>query len=212
MNFGFNSNVRVGEAIYHVQTEDRGPSHPFLDTVVYLSGRVVYKRSNGYDLHAISENSEIIAKKLHERLAQQHREVIAELEAGTLPFPGNEKTPLSGGKGETRPGFELRLMNTKTWFAAGTANLEIELNDRISKQRVGGADVEAFLELEKKRIHCAEGRTDTKGCLTLRFHMPPDVNEGMSLVVRATDGERQGELRFNLKARPREKSPAPVSR
>ncbi len=38
MNFGFNSNVRVGDVMYHVQTEDRGPSHPFLDTVVYHGG------------------------------------------------------------------------------------------------------------------------------------------------------------------------------
>jgi len=212
MNFGFNSNVRVGEALYHVQTEDRGPTHPFLDTVVYMSGRVVYKRSVGYDLFAISENAEGLAQKLHERLAQQHREVITELEAGTLPIPGKEKTPSSVENSEARPGFELRLLNTKSWFAAGTATLEIEVADRISKQRVGGADVEAFLELEKRHLPCAEGRTDTKGCLTLRFLMPPDANEGMSLVVRATDGEREGELRFNLKARPRQKSPAPVTR
>ena len=49
MNFGFNSNVRVGDALYHVQTEDRGPSHPYLDTVVYEAGRVVYKRSTSYE-------------------------------------------------------------------------------------------------------------------------------------------------------------------
>ncbi len=48
MNFGFNSNVRAGESLYHVQTEDRGPSHPFLDTVVYEAGRVIYKRSTSY--------------------------------------------------------------------------------------------------------------------------------------------------------------------
>ena len=48
MNFGFNSNVRIGDAMYHVQTEDRGPSHPFLDTVVYMAGRVIYKRSTSY--------------------------------------------------------------------------------------------------------------------------------------------------------------------
>ncbi|HEY2646009.1 MAG TPA: hypothetical protein VGI34_03505 [Candidatus Acidoferrales bacterium] len=210
MNFGFNSNVRVGNALYHVQTEDRGPTHPFLDTVVYMSGRVVYKRSIGYDLFAISENADGLAEKLHERLAVQHREVIAELEAGTLPIPGKERTPAAGNP-ETLPGFELRLMNPKNWLAAGTAILEIEVCDRISKQRVGGADVESFMELEKNRIPCAEGRTNTKGSITLRFLMPPDVSEQMCLVVRATDGEREGELRFNLKARPRQKSPAPVS-
>ena len=56
MNFGFNSNVNVGSTTYHVQTEDRGPSHPFLDTVVYLAGQVVYKRSTSYKDFATAWN------------------------------------------------------------------------------------------------------------------------------------------------------------
>src|SRR5712675_3620324 len=86
MNFGFNSNVRVEGSLYHVQTEDRGPSHPYLDTVVYEAGRVVYKRSTSYADFAKTANAGGLQKQLHERLAQQHHEVINELEAGTLPL------------------------------------------------------------------------------------------------------------------------------
>src|ERR1700688_791040 len=89
MNFGFNSNVRVGGALYHVQTEDRGPTHPFLDTVVYQSGRVVHRRSTSYADYAGSTDAESLAQQLHERLAQQHREVIAGLEAGSLSLATN---------------------------------------------------------------------------------------------------------------------------
>ena len=71
--------------------------------------------------------------------------------------------------------------------------------------------MEACLEHEKHRIPCAEVRTDAKGCATLKFPMPTNVAEGSSLVVRATDGSRYGELRFRLKSKPREKTPAPVS-
>src|ERR1700692_1847569 len=100
MNFGFNSNVRVGEAVYHVQTEDRGPSHPFLDTVVYMAGRVVYKRSTSYEQFARGLEAGTLAQKLHERLAQQHRKVIAELEDETLPFQSKEKaTPAAVNAG-----------------------------------------------------------------------------------------------------------------
>ena len=109
MNFGFNSNVRVGDAMYHVQTEDRGPSHPFLDTVVYQAGRVVYKRSTSYEEFARGTEAEDLAQKLHERLAQQHREVIAELEAGTLPFHGKEKAPTAA---------EVRRPERQTWICA----------------------------------------------------------------------------------------------
>jgi hypothetical protein len=212
MNFGFNSNVRVGDALYHVQTEDRGPSHPFLDTVVYMAGRVVYKRSASYEKFASRMEVETLAKKLHERLAQQHREVIAELEAGTLPIHGNEKAPPAAEKADGHERLELRLLNPKTWFAAGNVTLEIELREKDSEQRVGDADLEACLEHEKQRIPCADACTNANGRATLKFPMPPNVTGGSSLVVRAADGSRYGELRFLLKSKPRDKTPAPVSR
>jgi hypothetical protein len=216
MNFGFNSNVRVEGVTYHVQTEDRGPSHPFLDTVVYMAGRVVYKRSASYEQFASGTEAGELAKKLHERLAQQHREVIAELEAGALPIQGQKKappaTPAAAESGEAPDGLELRLTNPKTWLAAGHVILEIELYEKNSEQRVGDADVEACLEHGKHRIPCADGCTDANGCATLKFPMPTNVAEGSSLVVRAADGSRSGELRFRLKPKPHDKTPAPVSR
>jgi hypothetical protein len=218
MNFGFNSNVRVGSDTFHVQTEDRGPSHPFLDTVVYLSGRVVYKRSASYEQFASGMEAESLAKKLHERLAQQHHEVIAELEAGTLPILGKEKVPPTmqsaedtGKRGDTHDGLDLRLTNPKSWFAAGNVALEIELCLKNSKVPVGGADVQAFLEFEKRRIPCAEVRTNAEGRALLKFPIQPNATDGASLVVRATDGVRYGELRFRLKAKPLDNKPAPVS-
>jgi len=211
MNFGFNSNVRVGEVMYHVQTEDRGPSHPFLDTVVYQAGRVVYKRSTKYELLASGTGKETLPQELQKRLAQQHREVIAELEAGTLQNHGKEKAAQVAEDADTEDGLDLRLTNPKNWFAAGNVTFEIELCGRNSKQRIGDADVQACLEHERQRIFCAEARTDAKGFATLKFPMPPNVAEGSSLVVRATDGSRFGELRFRLKSKLRDKTPAPVA-
>jgi len=214
MNFGFNSNVRVGGAIYHVQTEDRGPSHPFLDTVVYKAGRVVYKRSISYEKFAGGVVPESLAKKLHERLAQQHREVIAELEAGTLPIHGKQQATAAppAENADTHEGLDLRLTNPKSWLAAGNAILEIELREKNSEQRIGDADVEVCLEHDKQRIPCADACTDANGCATLKFPMPPNVEEGSALVVRAADGSRRGELRFKLKSKPHGKTPAPVAR
>src|ERR1700687_5103256 len=48
MLFGHNSNVKVGERLYHVQTEDRGTSHAVIDTMVYHSGRVLHRRATSY--------------------------------------------------------------------------------------------------------------------------------------------------------------------
>jgi hypothetical protein len=209
MNFGFNSNVRVGEALFHVQTEDRGPSHPYLDTVVYLSGRVIHKRSTGYQQFADGVDKNMLAEKLHERLAMQHREVIAQLEAGIIPIPGKSTPAVETTKAEQ--GLELRLLNPKSWLTAGVVTLEISLEEKLSKQKINDAEVQVVLEHEKHRTECAETRTDSKGFATLKFPMPVEVATGASLVVRATDGYLFGELRFRLKSKPREKTPVTVA-
>jgi len=198
--------------MYHVQTEDRGPSHPFLDTVVYSSGRVIYKRSISYEEFAMGVASELLSQTLHERLSKQHHEVIAELEAGKLAIHEEKKTTTVVENAGTQGGLDLRLTNPKSWFSAGNVILELELRERNSDQRIADADLQAVLEQEKQRIPCVEARTDAMGRATLKFPMPQYVAEGASLVVRAADGDRFGELRFRLKAKPHDKTPAQVSR
>jgi hypothetical protein len=212
MNFGFNSNVRVGDAVYHVQTEDRGPAHPFIDTVVYLSGRVMHKRSTNYEKYIRAMSSEKrMAEWLHDKVSQQHREVIADLEAGKLPASGKEKSPAAAQAG-AGPSLELKLTNPQSWFAAGNIILEIELSDPNSKAAIADADVQAYLEHDGRRTPCGETDTDASGCATLQFPMPSSVPDGSFLVVRAAEGTRYGELRFRMKAKPRENTPAPVGR
>ena len=206
MNFGFNSNVRVGNAVYHVQTEDRGPSHPFLDTVVYLAGRVVHKRSSSYqDFSGGAAKGEALANQLHEWLSQQHREVMAQLEAGTLQFSVPGVAPLKAAAAQEE--LELHLLNPKSWLAAGKATLEVELRKKGSAVAIGGADVEAFLEAGKDRSPACRVRADAKGSATLSFPLPLAVADGTALVIRATDGEHYAELRFLLKTKRKQKTP-----
>jgi len=212
MNFGFNSNVRVGNALYHVQTEDRGPAHPFLDTVVYVAGRVVHKRSTSYqDLTGGAAEGEALANQLHERLSQQHREVMAQLEAGTLQLNELAAAPVKVVATAPSEALEVRLLNPKSWMEAGNAKLEVELRNKVSEMAIGGADVEAFLEADKKRAARIRTRADAKGHATLSFPLPSAIVEGTALVIRATDGEHYAELRFRLKAKQDEKTPAPTT-
>jgi hypothetical protein len=213
MNFGFNSNVRVGNAVYHVQTEDRGPAHPFLDTVVYVAGRVVHKRSSTYkDLTGGTVKGEALAEKLHERLSQQHREVIAQLEAGTLPLNEAGRISVKVVAAASKEELEVRLLNPNSWLTSGNATLEVELRKKVSAVAVGGADVEVFLEAGKQRSSTIRARADAKGRATLRFPLPSTVGKGAALVIRATDGDQFAELRFRLKDKREEKTPAPVSK
>jgi len=84
MTYGFNSNVRVGEIVYHVQTEQRGADGTVIDTVVYISGRVVHRvQSNLRDAetNAAADSALDVSGCVH----RQHESVIAQLESGALP-------------------------------------------------------------------------------------------------------------------------------
>ena len=212
MNFGFNSNVRVGGAVYHVQSEDRGPTHPYLDTVVYRSGRVVHKRSTSYADFAGSAEPESMAQQLHEKLAHQHRDVIAELEGGSLSLNSNSAASPQLNEMDSVEGLVLRLLNPKSWLTPAGAILEVELQRRNSTEPIADADVEAFLERDKQRTSRVRTRADEQGRATLRFPMPSAVEDDTSLVIRATDGDLYGELRFRLKARRHDQVPSGPSK
>src|SRR5438128_5152014 len=82
MIFGHNTNVKVANVSYHVQTEDRGASHAAIETTVYHQGRLVHKRTYEYkSLLPLDSRKEATLKQ---RLDEQHRVVTEEIRSGTL--------------------------------------------------------------------------------------------------------------------------------
>ncbi len=129
MSSGFNTDVRVGEQVYHVQTEDRGPNRPAIDTAVYQQGRVLHRRSSNYAEFAASE--EFSAEALRQRVEQQHRAIIEELRSGTLtagPAGPVEQPPASG--------IQIQLLNAQAWLSAGNGLWRWKFGgERISSRR-----------------------------------------------------------------------------
>ena len=78
---GYNTDVRHGEVIFHVQTEDKGVSNPYIESLVYVGGQVLAsKRASYADLLAEGrEEKEIVALMDH-----QHRTMIAAIRHGKL--------------------------------------------------------------------------------------------------------------------------------
>src|SRR5271166_1727832 len=105
MSSGFNSDVHIGADVFHVQTEDRGPLHPFIDTAVYHKGHVLHRRSTGYDDWIVSPD--FTPEKLQHRVAEQHRAVIEELRSGAL----NGKIARATEQEAEVSGIEAELLN-----------------------------------------------------------------------------------------------------
>src|SRR3954453_14786990 len=81
MNTGYNTDVRHGEVVFHVQTEDKGLSNPFIESLVYVGGQVLASKRASYAelLAEGKEEKEIVALMDH-----QHRTMIAATRNGKL--------------------------------------------------------------------------------------------------------------------------------
>lgn len=76
---GYNTDVRHVETVVHVQTEDKGRGNPFIESVVYVAGRVVATKRSSYAglLEEGKGDPEIAALMDH-----QHRTIVAAIRAG----------------------------------------------------------------------------------------------------------------------------------
>src|ERR1700722_10091123 len=142
MLFGHNSNVDVGTDVVHVQTEDRGTNHAFIDTTVHWKGRVLHRRTNNYlDLLPLDGEKE---NALKARLDDQHRAVIEDIRTGALQltFPA---APTAATPPSVAPVLKVELTNAKSWLAGKHATLQLMLRDAAGNP-VAGVETKARVE------------------------------------------------------------------
>jgi hypothetical protein len=98
---GYNTDVRHGELVFHVQTEDKGLANPSIESLIYVGGQVVASRRSSYAqlLAEGKDEKEIVALMDH-----QHRTMIAAIRHGK--FDGKlaamnlkSPTPMAVGAG-----------------------------------------------------------------------------------------------------------------
>ena len=199
MIFGHNSNIKIGNVIFHVQTEDRGEPHSLIDTTVYYQGRVLHRRVNNYfDLLPMTEDSE---QALRLRLEEQHRTVIEEIRSGQLQLA---IPPASTAKHPELPEprkISVELTNAKSWLSGKHAKLLVTVREE-SGDPVPNAQVLA--EIEGSEIPAiSRAQTGSQGQALLEFDMPHISGPEPALAIHAEERGAKAHLRFALRAKPR---------
>src|ERR1700734_610934 len=133
MSSGFNTDVRVGDRLFHVQTEDRGPARPVIDSAVYQNGHILYRRSSDY--RHFADSDEFDPQGVLDRADEQHRALIEDLQAGDLDA---EIASAAEKLSEIR-GIQVLLLNSQSWLSAGRFALEVEILSRPDGQPLLGA-------------------------------------------------------------------------
>jgi hypothetical protein len=80
MIFGFNTDVKHGDNVYHVQTEAHPGSHSFR-TTVFQRGQCLGKKTTSY---ADLAGTEVTDEQLHQMLKEQHRHTVDAIREGHL--------------------------------------------------------------------------------------------------------------------------------
>jgi hypothetical protein len=204
MSSGFNTDVRVGDQIFHVQTEDRGPARPVIDTVVYQNGRVLHRRSSSYQHFA--DSTEFTPEGVRERVDEQHRSIIEDLRSGMLL----EAIAAAAEKAKSPAidtAIQIQLLNSGSWLSAGRVSLDVEILRKADRQPQPGAQVEAVIE-GALRDGRHEGLSDDQGRAHIEFPLPQLGKGDLALVILAKADQARDELRFAMRSRSKVTSPS----
>jgi hypothetical protein len=208
MSSGFNTDVKIGDRVLHVQTEDRGPNHPSIDTVVYQNGRIFHRKASNYEQFAAS--AEFSPEELHRRVAEQHRTVIESIRAGELDAEiaaAAAESNAAASAAIKAAGIQVQLLNPGSWLSAGNVALDVEVSRRADRQPQSGAQVEAMIEgsLGGERHG---GVCDDQGRVKIKFPLPPLGKDDLALVIHAKAETGKDEIRFSMRTRAANAPPA----
>jgi hypothetical protein len=78
---GFNTNVRHGGRLFHVQTEDSGKAYPHVISHVYFGGTILASEKHDYEDLLGSED---LTEAVRALMEGQHKAMVARLKQGAL--------------------------------------------------------------------------------------------------------------------------------
>jgi len=88
---GYNTDVKHRDRVFHIQTEDRGELHPYIESFVYVGGEILGGKRTPYEDSLRNGGDDRVLRDLME---QQHRTVIASIRDGRFDAPdGSVRIP-----------------------------------------------------------------------------------------------------------------------
>jgi hypothetical protein len=194
MSSGFNTDVTLGERVFHVQTEDRGPQHPRIDTVVYRNGHILHRHSSDYaDFTAAADFS---AEALKQRVEGQHRDMIEAMRAGAL----DAEIAAAEEQAIRAAGIQVQLLNPSSWLASGKVSLDLGITRKADKDPVSGAGISAWIAgALTETVHRTVSDENGKG--KIEFDLPPLGKGDLALVIEAQSDSAKDEVRFAMRSR-----------
>ena len=201
MIFGFNTDVRYGATIFHVQSEPRY-SERLLQTQVFVGGRCIGKLSTSYASHMCEPG--FFEEQLQDMLKGQHRAILDAAREGRLyDILRETETPTtpavrSAAESPTAPpALALDWVNAKSPYDGIAVQLELKLTQTGDTPE--GATVTSRLTRPGTEACYAHATTDQQGFAVLRLPASEADLSEVTLVVQAKRNSSSVTKKFRLK-------------
>jgi hypothetical protein len=207
---GYNTDVRHGSRVFHVQTEDKGLSNPKIESLIYLGGEILDSYRGTYD--DLLADPPVPDHAIQTRMEEQHKAVIRDIKNGKYDTTPNDPQLAEKSVFNDRPLDQAILEYLAQEGDTDTLELVLEeplaptfgtpfpfrIRARlcVSQAPLAGADVTVrIISSLKKAAVIASGRTDPDGLFTGVVDLPPSQPGHCAVVLSCTSEFGNDEVR-----------------
>jgi len=192
MIFGFNTDIKHEETVYHVQSEAR-EGEMLLQTQVFVRGRCIGKRATPYAEQA--KSSDFTDQKKEQILREQHRLVLDAIREGHLEqvFSKRESPDAAAA---------IKEVDIQ-WLNSDSIHSEEKLSMRLRAIEGGQGIPSARVTVRLARVDAdpfyAQVETDGSGEAQLLFLVDESSLEDSSVLVQVNSEGRTTTRKFQLR-------------
>jgi hypothetical protein len=210
---GYNTDVRHGNRVFHVQTEDKGQSNPKIETLIYVGGEILDSYRSSYE--DLLANPPVGETAIQGRMDEQHRAVIRDIKNGKydltppdlLEQQAFNDRPLDQAileflqqEGDVDT---LELVLDKPLKPTFGSLFQVQIRARLcqSQSPVGGAEINVKLVSSlKKATGLLSGRTGADGFFVGEVQLPPSQPGQCAVVISCSSDQGFDEVKAAMVA------------
>ncbi len=196
MIFGFNTDVKHGDTIYHVQSEAR-ESERLLQTQIFVRGRCIGKKASSYGSKTSSDQTgdvQLGDAQKEQQLREQHRLVLDAIREGKLDNVLDHPEPEALA---TVKELDVQWLNAESIHADRNLTMQLRVTEG------GAAAPGARLTFRFARPGAAPFYTqavaDSGGAAEIKIEVEEAALPDASLLVQANYGGRTATRKFTLR-------------
>jgi hypothetical protein len=210
MIFGFNTDIKSGNTIYHVQSEAREHEH-LLQTQIFVRGHCIGKKAASY--RELIGHPEFSEARMHEMLKSQHRATVESVRGGHIDEALTQIRPLhqvlSEMSGVEIPGpnavstpsrLSLEFLNSAPVLNGESVHLRFRVLD--DNKPVSGAKliskVTPSSNGHEQEPVFAQAQTESDGCGEIHLPIGLEGAAEATVLVQATHAGKSTMKKFRL--------------